>query len=170
MRPVLCVLLFREGAAVEQSPNYRTSVFDRRSRGSRGSGRSILQRTAYISVPSRKGKHALWSSPVTPSREPNPQHPSSWPSSYDLKSMCLSLEHYQPSARPSKKPATVPIVMVTVQDPVAIGLIDSLARPRRKYHWGLPRLTRRIQWKEAAVAYRGGSDDIACRSSLGCER
>ena len=29
---------------------------------------------------------------------------------------------------------TIPIVMVTTQDPVAAGIVDSLARPRRKYH------------------------------------
>jgi len=31
---------------------------------------------------------------------------------------------------------TIPIVMVTSADPVATGLVDSLARPRREYYRG----------------------------------
>ena len=52
-----------------------------------------------------------------------------------------------PAIRAAKQATrTVPIVMVTVQDPVAIGLIDSLARPGGNIT-GLTRLTRELSGK-----------------------
>jgi len=52
-----------------------------------------------------------------------------------------------PAIRAAKQATkTIPIVMVTVQDPVAIGLIDSLARPGGNIT-GLTRLTRELSGK-----------------------
>jgi putative ABC transport system substrate-binding protein len=52
-----------------------------------------------------------------------------------------------PAIRAAKQETkTIPIVMVTVQDPVAIGLIDSLARPGGNIT-GLTRLTRELSGK-----------------------
>ena len=53
--------------------------------------------------------------------------------------------HYQP-VQPSKTTKTIPIVMVTTNDPVAAGLVDSLARPGGNIT-GLTRLTRELSGK-----------------------
>ena len=62
---------------------------------------------------------------------------------------------------------TVPIVMVTTQDPIATGLIDSLARPGGNRHGS--HLTRpRPKRKTIGVTQGGCSEDIACCSTLEC--
>ena len=47
---------------------------------------------------------------------------------------------------------TIPIVMVTTQDPVAVGLVDSLARPGGNIT-GLTTLSRELSWETAGIAY-----------------
>ena len=65
-----------------------------------------------------------------------------------------------PAIRAAKQATkTIPIVMVTTQDPVATGLVDSLARPGGNIT-GLTRLTRELSGKrlellkEAVPGYR----------------
>ena len=61
-----------------------------------------------------------------------------------------------PAIRAAKQATkTIPIVMVTTADPVATGLVDSLARPGGNIT-GLTRITRE----------GGGPDNLASRSSL----
>ena len=62
---------------------------------------------------------------------------------------------------------TIPIVMVTTQDPVAVGIIDSLARPGGNIT-GVTRLTVELSGKRLEIAKRGNSDVIARRSPVGC--
>ena len=63
----------------------------------------------------------------------------------------------------------IPIVMVTTTDPVATGLIDSLACPGGSIT-RLTRLTAELSGKTAGVAKGGGYGAIARRRPLGCGR
>ena len=71
-----------------------------------------------------------------------------------------------PFAPPSKLPGTVPIVMITNQDPVAIGLVESLARPGGNLT-GVVSLTRDLQRKAARTPKGSCAEDIARWSDLG---
>jgi len=62
---------------------------------------------------------------------------------------------------------TIPIVMVTNEDPVAAGFIDSLARPGGNVT-GLTRLTPRVTRKTAGIAKGGGPADYTRWSPFGC--
>jgi putative ABC transport system substrate-binding protein len=64
---------------------------------------------------------------------------------------------------------TIPIVMVTAQDPVAAGFIDSLARPGGKFY-GDHQTHPRVERKTAGIAQGDSAEDVAHRCSLGCER
>jgi ABC-type uncharacterized transport system substrate-binding protein len=64
---------------------------------------------------------------------------------------------------------TIPIVMVTTVDPVATGLVDSLARPGGNIT-GLTRLTRELSGETAGIAQRSSSGDNPRRSPSGCGR
>ena len=74
-----------------------------------------------------------------------------------------------PAIRAAKQATTtIPIVMVTFQDPVVTGLVDSLARPGGNIT-GLTGLGRELSGQTAGIAYGGGSEDIARRNPLGYE-
>ena len=66
----------------------------------------------------------------------------------------------------SQATKTIPIVMVTNTEPVAAGLIDSLARPG-EYHRALHALPR-LKRKAAGIAYGSGSAALTCWSPSGC--
>src|SRR4051812_47504554 len=63
---------------------------------------------------------------------------------------------------------TIPIVMVTGEDPVATGLVHSLAHPGENIT-GITRLTRELAGKTVGIASGGGSGQGARRRSRGCE-
>ena len=52
-----------------------------------------------------------------------------WPNSCSSRSISLLSQLYQRSVQPSKRPKRFPLSWSQLQDPVATGLIDSLARP-----------------------------------------
>jgi putative ABC transport system substrate-binding protein len=62
---------------------------------------------------------------------------------------------------------TVPIVMLTNQDPVAIGLIDSLAHPGGNIT-GITRITRQLKWETAGATDRSSSRIFPLWTTLGC--
>ena len=62
---------------------------------------------------------------------------------------------------------TIPIVMVVTVDPVATGLIESLARPGGNVT-GVTRLTRELKPEAAGIGQRSITDCIAGRSASGC--
>jgi putative tryptophan/tyrosine transport system substrate-binding protein len=62
----------------------------------------------------------------------------------------------------------IPIVMMTLQDPVAVGLVDSLARPGGNIT-GLNETHPRTKWKTSRTADRSDSGYIACRNTWGCK-
>jgi putative tryptophan/tyrosine transport system substrate-binding protein len=62
---------------------------------------------------------------------------------------------------------TIPVVMVTTQDPVETGIIDSLARPGGNIT-GLTRLTRDLSGKRLELLKEAVPKDIAGRDPLGC--
>jgi ABC-type uncharacterized transport system substrate-binding protein len=64
---------------------------------------------------------------------------------------------------------TIPIVVVSLADPVATGLIGSLARPGGNIT-GARDTRPRVKRKTAGITYGGGSGDFARRSRLGYER
>ena len=64
---------------------------------------------------------------------------------------------------------TIPIVIVTTQDPVAAGYVDSLARPGGNIT-GLTRLTRDLSGKRLELLKEVVPGDIAGRTSLGDSR
>jgi ABC-type uncharacterized transport system substrate-binding protein len=64
---------------------------------------------------------------------------------------------------------TIPIVMVTQVDPVAEGLVDSLARPGGNNH-GTRHTSVRLKREAAGIAQGGGSEDFARRNPAGCGR
>jgi ABC-type uncharacterized transport system substrate-binding protein len=73
-----------------------------------------------------------------------------------------------PAIRAAKQATkTIPIVMVITGDPVATGLIDSLARPGGNIT-GLTRPHPRAKRKTAGIAYGGSSRDITHCSPLVC--
>ena len=75
-----------------------------------------------------------------------------------------------PAIRAAKKATkTIPIVMVTAQDPVAIGLIESLARPGGNIT-GFTQLTRELSGKRLELLTEVTPGRIAGRSSLVCAR
>ena len=58
----------------------------------------------------------------------------------------------QPAIRAAKQATkTIPIVMVTTQNPVAAGFVDSLARPGGNIT-GVTQLQPRAEWKAAGIA------------------
>src|SRR5262245_40459311 len=61
-------------------------------------------------------------------------------------SMCLSGGNFATIRAAKQATKTIPIVIVTAQDPVAAGLVDSLARPGGNIT-GLTRLTRELSGK-----------------------
>jgi putative tryptophan/tyrosine transport system substrate-binding protein len=75
-----------------------------------------------------------------------------------------------PTIRAAKQATkTIPIVMVTVQDPVETGIVDSLASPGREYH-GSHQSQPRVERETAGIAEGDSSGTVARRSPLGCER
>ena len=62
---------------------------------------------------------------------------------------------------------TIPIVMVTTVDPVASGIVDSLARPGGNIT-GARQIHRRSKKTPAGIAQGGGPSDITRWSSVGC--
>jgi putative tryptophan/tyrosine transport system substrate-binding protein len=60
---------------------------------------------------------------------------------------------------------TIPIVMVTTQDPLKTGLIDSFARPGGNVT-GLARLTRELGGKRLGIAQGGSPKAISRRSPI----
>ena len=69
-----------------------------------------------------------------------------WPNSCNSRSMCLSLGTLTVIRAAKQATKTIPIVMVTTADPVATGLVDSLARPGGNIT-GLTRLSRELSGK-----------------------
>ncbi|HEY8185707.1 MAG TPA: ABC transporter substrate binding protein [Pyrinomonadaceae bacterium] len=63
---------------------------------------------------------------------------------------------------------TIPIIMVTQVDPVATGLVDSLAHPGG-YH-GTRHISARLDREEAGIACGDGSEARASRSHSGSRR
>ena len=82
--------------------------------------------------------------------------------------MSLSLQPYKGIRAAKQATKTIPIVMVTTADPVAAGLVDSLARPGRNIT-GLTRLTRELSGKRLESAKGSGSRDITRWCPLGRE-
>ena len=60
---------------------------------------------------------------------------------------------------------TISIVIVTTQDPVATGIVDSLARPGGNIT-GLTTMSRELKWQTTGIAERGDSGDITRRSPI----
>jgi putative tryptophan/tyrosine transport system substrate-binding protein len=64
---------------------------------------------------------------------------------------------------------TIPIVMVILSDPVATGVVDSLARPGGNIT-GITRLTRELGGKRLELTSRVDPGSIPSRGHLGCGR
>jgi putative ABC transport system substrate-binding protein len=64
---------------------------------------------------------------------------------------------------------TIPIVMVLATDPVASGIVASLARPGGNVT-GVARLTRDLAGKRLELLKGSYSGDVARRSPLGCKQ
>ena len=89
-----------------------------------------------------EGKNRVRVSPYTKETWPGSRPLS--PNSYTSRSMCYLDLDRDPAVEQATK--TIPIVMVTSPDPVAAGLVDSLAHPGGNIT-GITRLTRELSGK-----------------------
>ena len=142
LRHALCALLVRRGAAADESSPDRNC--DRQSQRAWFAYRRYFGKLCKSSV-TLKGRISLFEYRDTEGN--TGQRPRNCGRTRDVSRSTFSSQHKRSwSAQPSKRTKTIPIVMAITPDPVAAGLVDSLARPGGNIT-GLTFLTRELSGK-----------------------
>ena len=156
-----CALCWcRRGAAAEENPADRFRVRNWRSSQFWALGRSIAARAARSRL--CRGKNFVIE--FRGAEGKSDRIPSLVTELVQLKVDVLVATSAGAIRAAKQASKTIPIVMVTAQDPVATGLIDSLARPGGNIS-GLTHTHARLKRKAAGIAQGSGSEYIASRSS-----